>query len=512
MLGLIWWLFFWTAIGLCVGSFLNVVIYRIPRNQSLRDPVWSACPQCGTRIAWYDNLPVVSFVRLGGKCRHCRGTISAGYPLVELLTALVVIVLFDAFFVTHTRQGLFNQPFLTWALSRDWPIFLAHVVLFACLLAMSAIDLKEYWLDIRFTTFATWVGFALHAIWTPRHSADWLRPGEATAMGSLGAMLGLAGLWFWLRYRPRHHAEWSGEPIPDEAAEAMGDQADDAVGGEGETQCQAMSSTDEPQEVLPEPVASGQAGGWAGAGLVGVVFAVVLASLVLERADLPVWLPGPWRSLVLAGLVFVLVLWESRLPKGADQEIIEAIEAERFSARRMVLGELGLLVPAIVLGGIGAWLMMKDAAMAERLEAVLHWRAGQEWKPVYGLATAASGYVIGGGIGWAVRIVFTLAFGKEAFGMGDIHMMAAAGCVAGWPVVLLGFFVTVMTALAAWLISLPFKRTRAIPLVPWLAFGYLIVVVHYESLLRFGPIRNALEVIRVLILNNSQAGSIGMAL
>ena len=84
--------------------------------------------------------------------------------------------------------------------------------------------------------------------------------------------------------------------------------------------------------------------------------------------------------------------------------------------------------------------------------------------------------MIGGGIGWAVRIVFTLVFGKEAFGLGDIHMMAAAGCVAGWPVVLLGFIVTVFVALAAWFINLPFKRTRAIPLVPWLALGYFIVV------------------------------------
>ena len=186
MLGLIWWLFFWTGVGLCVGSFLNVVIYRIPRYKSLNDPVWSACPRCGCRIAWYDNLPVVSFVCLGGKCRHCGGRISARYPMVEMLTALAVVVLFDAFFVARVREGLFNQPFYTWAMSQDWPIFLAHVVLFACLLAMAAIDLKEYWLDIRFTTFATWVGFGLHAIWTPRHSAKWLRPHDATAVGALG--------------------------------------------------------------------------------------------------------------------------------------------------------------------------------------------------------------------------------------------------------------------------------------------------------------------------------------
>ncbi len=62
----IWWLLFWTAVGLCLGSFLNVVTYRIPRNQSLRAPLWSACPHCRKRIRWYDNVPVISFILLGG--------------------------------------------------------------------------------------------------------------------------------------------------------------------------------------------------------------------------------------------------------------------------------------------------------------------------------------------------------------------------------------------------------------------------------------------------------------
>jgi leader peptidase (prepilin peptidase)/N-methyltransferase len=117
--------------------------------------------------------------------------------------------------------------------------------------------------------------------------------------------------------------------------------------------------------------------------------------------------------------------------------------------------------------------------------------------------------VIGGAIGWAMRIVFTLVFGREAFGLGDIHMMAAAGCVAGWPVVLLGFVVTIFVALGAWLLTLPFKKTRAIPLVPWLALGYVVAVVHYESLLRFGPIRNVVEVMGMLLARNSQPVRLG---
>jgi leader peptidase (prepilin peptidase)/N-methyltransferase len=85
--------------GLLVGSFLNVVAYRLPRRESLVHPR-SRCPGCGTPIAPYDNIPVVSWLLLRGRCRHCGEPISARYPLVELTTgvlwALVVIAKDDA--------------------------------------------------------------------------------------------------------------------------------------------------------------------------------------------------------------------------------------------------------------------------------------------------------------------------------------------------------------------------------------------------------------------------------
>jgi leader peptidase (prepilin peptidase)/N-methyltransferase len=70
------------VLGAVVGSFLNVVIYRVPRRMSIVRPR-SACPSCGTRIAWYDNLPILSWLILGGRCRSCRGAIAFRYPMVE---------------------------------------------------------------------------------------------------------------------------------------------------------------------------------------------------------------------------------------------------------------------------------------------------------------------------------------------------------------------------------------------------------------------------------------------
>ncbi len=80
--------------GLIIGSFLNVLIYRLENKK--RKTLWgrSFCPHCEKRIEWYDNIPVVSFLFLGGKCRHCKKKISIQYPLVELTTGFLFALLF----------------------------------------------------------------------------------------------------------------------------------------------------------------------------------------------------------------------------------------------------------------------------------------------------------------------------------------------------------------------------------------------------------------------------------
>ena len=82
--------YLFVVVGLVVGSFLNVVVYRIPAGLSVVSPP-SACPNCGTQIKPYDNLPVVSWLILRGKCRSCQSAISARYPLVEAANAALFL-------------------------------------------------------------------------------------------------------------------------------------------------------------------------------------------------------------------------------------------------------------------------------------------------------------------------------------------------------------------------------------------------------------------------------------
>jgi leader peptidase (prepilin peptidase)/N-methyltransferase len=109
-------------LGLVIGSFLNVVIYRVPRNESIVTPR-SSCPSCGTQIREKDNIPVVSWLVLRGRCRDCQVPISSRYPLIELACG-----------------GLFAGTAARFGFQWDLPAYLA---LFAGLLALSCIDVEH---------------------------------------------------------------------------------------------------------------------------------------------------------------------------------------------------------------------------------------------------------------------------------------------------------------------------------------------------------------------------------
>ena len=115
-------LLFAAILGLCVGSFLNVVIARIPEGRSIVRP-GSACPGCGKPIAWYDNLPVLSYVLLRGRCRNCRDAISWRYPAVEIACGALFALAYGRF-----------EP---------GTALLSALVLLAGLVAITAIDLDH---------------------------------------------------------------------------------------------------------------------------------------------------------------------------------------------------------------------------------------------------------------------------------------------------------------------------------------------------------------------------------
>ncbi len=164
--------FVWGAVW---GSFLNVVIHRLPRQQSLVRPA-SRCPGCETPIAWYDNVPLLSWLLLRARCRHCRTAISARYPLVELLAALLSLALFEV----HVAGG----PPEVEVVVRLVP-WLVSFTFVAALVAVTFIDL-----DVQLVPLAiTWPGAALGVL------LSFLLPEPGVWASLAGAVVGGGSLW-----------------------------------------------------------------------------------------------------------------------------------------------------------------------------------------------------------------------------------------------------------------------------------------------------------------------------
>ncbi|MDR1044043.1 MAG: prepilin peptidase [Candidatus Adiutrix sp.] len=159
-----WAVYFLVLIfGLSVGSFLNVVIYRLPRDGlSVKKPERSFCPVCGQPIRWHDNIPLLSWLLLGARCRSCRKPISCRYPLVELLSGLLALYVFHCF-----------GPSVS---------FLLYFYFLLCLVAIALIDLELMIIPV-------------HLMY------------PTTALGLLGAALypslDLAGPWLWAAVDPQ---------------------------------------------------------------------------------------------------------------------------------------------------------------------------------------------------------------------------------------------------------------------------------------------------------------------
>lgn len=147
----------WSALlGGCVGSFLNVVAWRLPRQESVVLPP-SHCPHCGTTLAWFENIPVLSWLLLRGRCRHCGAGISGRYPAVELLcSGLFVAAAAATPAITAAGSSLPGAP-AALVLIGGW-------LLIALLLPMVLIDLDQLWLPEPLCRWGVVIGLVISAI------------------------------------------------------------------------------------------------------------------------------------------------------------------------------------------------------------------------------------------------------------------------------------------------------------------------------------------------------------
>ncbi|MCX6542942.1 MAG: prepilin peptidase [Acidobacteria bacterium] len=143
---LLWLLTLAGVLGLCIGSFLNVCIYRLPLEKSLAWPA-SHCPTCSQPLKWYDNVPIVAWLALGGKCRSCGTRISVVYPFVEAFTGVMFV-------------------WATWQYGIDW--LLASRLVFGCaLIVLFFIDLEHRILPNGITIPGTVIGFLFSFVAPP---------------------------------------------------------------------------------------------------------------------------------------------------------------------------------------------------------------------------------------------------------------------------------------------------------------------------------------------------------
>src|SRR5258708_25979343 len=152
---LIPWLF---AFGACIGSFLNVVVWRLPRGESLVTPP-SHCPKCNTPLAWYDNIPVFGWIFLKGRCRYCREPISPRYPIVEAITGGLFVFYYVMFFIEQRGLGCPTRgtSAVLHVFTRDWPIYFLYMWLISALLASSLIDAELFVIE----PWVVWVTAAI---------------------------------------------------------------------------------------------------------------------------------------------------------------------------------------------------------------------------------------------------------------------------------------------------------------------------------------------------------------
>jgi leader peptidase (prepilin peptidase) / N-methyltransferase len=391
---------FFFLLGSCVGSFLNVVVWRLPQVEEVEGEGlfrgfyrgWRAlstppshCPKCGSTLKWYDNVPVIGWIKLKGKCRFCKAPISARYPIIEAITGLLFVLYYVAFFMIgigpcmeHMTPDGFAQYFTPpMSINEHWPVYAIDVILISALLAASLIDAELFIIPLGIPWFVIPLGLIEHAIWDRSGWPGALNPSPAEAALAAGAGLGtvISFLLLWRGILPLSFAQ--GEPMLEV------------------DRAKLASGQEQPPEFTP---------------------AQVRAEM---RKEMLFLLPP-----LILGLAAALTVWE---------------------------------VPA----------------------------AGRAWASVVstgwasGLLGSVLGLLVGGFVVWFTRIAGSYAFGREAMGMGDVHLMAAVGAVLGPGSAVVAFFLAPFFGMGIALYLLLLGKRREVPYGPYLSLATAFVMLFY---------------------------------
>jgi leader peptidase (prepilin peptidase)/N-methyltransferase len=430
-------LIFVFCFGACIGSLMNVLVYRIPLGLPYVSPT-SRCPSCETKLTMSgENIPILGWLLLRGKCRFCRSSISPEYPLVELGMALLWVLTYAVIYWNPSSVFFFLRPLQPeWGVNgfaETWPLFIVVVVLMSFLFGMTLVDAKTFTIPQQFTNAPMIVGIVGHVGW-----ALWVQFGEGKSAldirapdtlwsiaapgpygwpligASIGATVGVGISWLLLERGVLKHSfsdsvAWEDAWLKEtqEAFDAAVKQRD-ALIAEGKTdEANAIQMPQNPAEV--------------------------------DQQDL-------WRMYP--------------------------------HSRREILKEVLFLVPVLALGSVGYWIATKTTGPWIYNPGTLAHEPSVNaplWLCV--LSGCLLGYLIGAGVVWAMRIMGTVLFNKEALGMGDVHMMGAVGVCLGWIDPVLAFFGAAFLGMAGWVIGKVFFRNSktTLPYGPYLALGTVLL-------------------------------------
>lgn len=492
------------AFGVCVGSLTNVLVYRLPLGLSVVTPP-SRCSACGNRLTWRENIPIFGWLFLRGKCRFCKSPISPEYPLVELFVALTFAGLCYLFYIAPDAPAAWgNAPSgqggggwldvhwgaikPEWArgygvVGATWPLFVVIIAMTGALIAMTLTDLKTFTIPMALSLTPVVVGAIVHPLWAvyiqstigklPRTAAgwDWSIPTYAdwrVILAALGGVLGIGVSLLLLRLGVIKRS------------------FDDFEAWEKEqtsTGATASVTTGAPANTTPSPTQPMPAHGvpinstmWrdlilsVALSIVGVAIGAMIAK---SMNQVPAWRGG---LIGLASGIVVAAATARILDRKNGVKAEEVNQAESWTqyphARREMVRELAFLAPCGVLAYAGYFLGEKLSTTTNSMVPIVP----PLWASVLG--GVLLGYLVGGGVVWAVRILGSLGFGKEAMGLGDVHLMAGVGVCVGWINATLAFFLAAVVGLVWTILGIVRHGTarRAMPYGPYLAVAVMFVV------------------------------------